>query len=255
MKSIGIIGGMGATTGVSLCNKILHNTQAKTDHDYIPMVLLSYPHQIADRTEFLQDKIPENPASNIAKLIKKLEILKANVIGMPCNTAHAPRIYNAITQKLEQFEIQAKLINMVEETAIFLNQYYPEIRKIGVLATLGTYQNRIYENALSPFGVEVISPPESAKTAIHQAIYHTGYGIKSGNWSEQDKVHQLLYGVIDGLAENGAQAIILGCSEIPLVLEYYKQIPLFDPTNILARKLIHITHPEKLKPYKKIGNA
>ncbi|NOQ34739.1 MAG: amino acid racemase [Methylococcaceae bacterium] len=249
MKTIGIIGGMGATTGVDLANKIIEQTQTENDHDCIPMVLLSYPHQIPDRTAFLQAKTQQNPAKNIVKLIQKLEIMDANVIGMPCNTAHAPKIYNPIIRKLKQSGSKIKLVNMLDATAEFLSLNYPHLKRIGLLATLGTYQTKVYESRFSQYDIQIINPSTTVKESTHDAIY----GIKSGTGSECDKTHQLLYAAIENLAKNKAQAIILGCSEIALVIKksHHQHIPLFDPTTILARKLIQLTQPEKLKPLHK----
>jgi|GEM_PF-149200 len=250
MKTIGILGGMGATAGVDLANKVISNTIANTDHDYIPMTLLSYPHQIADRTAFLQHKITENPAHNIVKLIQKLETLNVSIIGMPCNTAHSPQIYNVITDKLQQLGSHIKLANMVEATAKFLSVYYPNVEKVGLLATLGTYHSCVYESTFANYDIQIVQPNQPMRECVHQSIYDTEYGIKSGKWLEHKKIYPLLYTAIEHLLSQQTEVIILGCSELSLALakSHYKKIPLLDPTTILARELIQQTYPEKLKP-------
>jgi aspartate racemase len=250
-KTIGIVGGMGPKAGIDLIDKIIKNTLANSDQDHIPILLISYPHKIKDRTAFLQGKHQENPAHIIYQLISQLTLLGANIIAIPCSTAHTSPIMNTISQQLTENNLEIILVNMLEAVAEFIIHHFPNKKNIGLLATLGTYQNAVYETVFSQFGLATISPDNNIQQTIHQAIYNTDYGIKSTLSLNLNTAKLILNAACEHLENRGAEIIVLGCTEIPLVLTKndYDNIPLIDPTDILARKLIQLADDKKLKPY------
>jgi aspartate racemase len=250
-KRIGIVGGMGPKTGIDLAHKIIKNTVANTDQDYIPMLLVSYPHQIEDRTGFLQGKHHKNPAYTIYQLIRELESWGAHIIGIPCNTSHSAPIMNVISEQLIANHSSVVLVNMIEAVAEFILEHFPTTKKIGLLATLGTYQQAAYQNIFQQFGLEIIVPDSLMQQAIHQAIYDAEYGIKSNLSANLDKASQILHGACEHVVDLSAELVVLGCSEISLALteSSYNTTPLIDPTEVLARKLIQLAAHAKLKPY------
>jgi aspartate racemase len=250
-KTIGIVGGMGPKTGIDLANKIIKNTLADSDQEHIPLLLISYPHTIKDRTEFLQGKHHENPAFAIYQLIRQLESWGANIIGIPCNTSHAPQIMDVISEQLTANKSKVILVNLIETVAEFIIKHFPTSKNIGLLATLGSYENGIYPAVFSQFGLEIINPDDLIKQAIHQAIYDTQYGIKSTLSLNLDKAKSILTHACEHLADLGANVVVSGCTEIPLVLSEnsYNGIALIDPSEILARRLIELADGKKLKPY------
>src|SRR5215213_8942139 len=98
-KTIGIVGGMGPQAGVALLNSITCMTGAAKDQEHLSAILMSFPGEVEDRTSFLEGNVSINPAYSIANIISRLEIAGANIIGIACNTSHAPRIYNVITEE------------------------------------------------------------------------------------------------------------------------------------------------------------
>lgn len=250
LKTIGIVGGMGTAAGLDLANKILLHTQARSDCDHIPVRLVSNPSKTPDRSTFLQGEIHQNPANEIVALIKKLDMLEAGVIGMPCNTAHAPRIYNPIERKLRQIGCKARLVNMLEASGEFLRHHYPHLKKVGLLATSGTYQAGVYDHYFARYGIDIINPSQRLQRQVHAGIYHPDYGIKSTSFTNPEKVRHILFLAMEKLETAHAQAVILGCSELGLLItqSHHHLLPIIDPTTILARKLIQLSQPEKLKP-------
>ena len=99
-KVIGIIGGMGPAAGVDLARKLISQTNAATDQEHLPFILVSYPDQVADRTAFLVEGKEANPGKDIAGLVEHLEEQGAAVIGMACNTAHASAIISLVLEIL-----------------------------------------------------------------------------------------------------------------------------------------------------------
>lgn len=248
---IGIVGGVGPYSGTDLLNKVFNNTLAKMDQEHLNAVLISMPSKIEDRTEFLIGKTEINPAFAIAEVLIRLEKAGAHVAGIPCNTAHSASIFNTLLQELEKAKSSIKVLNMIDETVSFIAANYPNVTKVGVLSTTGTYKSKLYASALQSQGYEAIVPTlEMQENLIHPAIYHNVYGIKTVSNPTHPQARTNLEMGASYLKEQGAELVILGCTEIPLVITESKINDMFtvDPTNILARALIHQTHPHQLKP-------
>ncbi len=248
---IGIVGGVGPYAGIDLMGKVFDNTLAGADQEHVDALLFSLPSGIVDRTEFLEGREEVNPAHALFGVLRMLEEAGATVAGIPCNTAHAAPIYELILEKLDAAGCRITLLHMVQETIAYLREALPGLNKIGVLSTTGTYRQRIYHDALAPAGFEVIRPTEEMQEEwIHPAIYHPGYGIKSISHPLHPQALVNLGKGLNYLEQQGAEAVILGCTEIPLA---YQQLPhtdmrAIDPTWVLARALIRHAFPEKLKP-------
>lgn len=250
-QCIGIVGGVGPFAGLDLERKILEHTQAATDQDHLNVINISKPCIIDDRTAFLLGQIEKNPADSISAIIQEMTGLGVVVAGIPCNTAHAPLIFNSILENLKKIHTQVKLVNMVEETIIWIRMYGKTLKKIGVLSTTGVYKTRLYPAILEKYGIEAIIVNEKIQKTVHDAIYNVIYGIKAkqnpvSNIAQIKLIHAARY-----LQRKGAQAIILGCTEIPLAINknFLNDIILIDPTTILARALIRMIDSDKLKSW------
>lgn len=248
-KLIGVVGGVGPYAGLDLVRKIFDNTKAKSDQDHLSVALISQSEDIVDRTEFLIGKNKTNPANEIFNVIKKLESVGASVAGIPCNSSHAPKIFNQIKNKLNSSSNKVKLLHMIEEVADYIKKEHPKIKKVGLLCTIGTYNSKIYQNILEKKEIVVITPTEKMKKdLVHDAIYNTDYGIKSQSNPVTNTAKNNLIEAVKYLKKQGAEAIILGCTEIPLALTESRKFGmiLIDPTNTLARALIREFKPLKL---------
>jgi len=248
---IGIVGGVGPSAGFDCANKIVDQTVAEKDQDHIPLAVLSYPHLIEDRTAYLFNQGVENPAYAIVKIIIQLQKIGAEVVGIPCNTAHSPSIYRVITEELKKRSISVKIIHMIDETIEFIASHYPQANSIGLLATKGTYESRVYSQALLQRGYKAVLPDSQGREKVHQAIYDEKRGIKAQSNPVTKWAVDRILNSVNNLSSQGADCIILGCTEIPLALSSLKfdSAILIDPTLILARALIRETYPEKLKGY------
>lgn len=243
---IGVVGGIGPYAGIDLVRKIFNQTKATRDQDHLPVSMLSVPHTISDRTTYLSGQTYDNPALAISDVISTLNKQGATVIGMPCNTAHAEPIFNEIVIRIPN---EVKLIHMVNEVALFINEMFPSVVKVGILSTTGTRYSNVYPNSLSRHGLVGIQVSKEIQTDhIHPAIYNTNYGIKAHSNPVNAQAKKGLYTGIEYLVGQGAEVVILGCTEIPLALtdNKIKGIPLIDATNVLARALILASSPEKL---------
>lgn len=249
---IGIVGGVGPYAGIDLLDNIYSNTLASKDQDYINSLLFSLSSKIQDRTEYLLGNVVENPGHSIVEIILTLENSGATVVGIPCNTAHSAKIFSVIMEELDKNDSKVRLLHMIDETITFIETHFYHFSKIGVLSTTGTYKYELYKNALESRGYQSLEPSNQMQEEIvHPAIYHPDYGIKSTTRPFHHKARQNLEIAIDDLKRQGAEAVILGCTEIPLVIkeETISGLTLINPTRVLARALIEQVDAEKLKPF------
>lgn len=247
-ETIGIVGGMGPQAGAALLNSITCITDAARDQDHLPVILMSFPAEVEDRTSYLDGHVSINPAYSIANIIGRLEQAGASVIGMACNTSHSPRIFNVIKEQLEKAGSEAMLLNMPFETCRHIKENHPQVRRVGVLSTNGTYRSGVYNNLLREMGFEVIvPPPEFQNDVIHAMVYDADYGIKSNAGCITPEVHALMKQAISFFREKRAEAIILGCTEFSL-MPFSKQVNgmlVVDSTEALARALVkEATHSQ-----------
>lgn len=247
---IGIVGGTGPYAGLDLLRKVFDNTLAGSDQEHLDVVLMSLPSGIPDRTEFLLGKTRDNPAHAIAEILIKLEASGARVAGIACNTAHADRIFGVILQRLRERGCRIRLLNMIDETISYLGSTLPGFSRIGVLSTTGTFECGVYRKALEQRGYEAVRPTrELQEKLIHPAVYDPEYGIKAQSAPVQPAAMGNLLRGIAYLENEGAQAVIMGCTEISMALtgKDIGTMVAVDPARILARALIRSTDASKLK--------
>jgi aspartate racemase len=249
-RTIGVIAGAGPFAGLDLLKKIFEQTIASSDQEHLDVLGLFRSSKLPDRTAYLLNPGLENPGYAIAAQALELEAAGATVVGIPCNTAHSPRIFDVALAELQERGSGITFINMIAETIASIQQQHPRLRHIGILSTTGTYRVKLYPNYLREAHLEAIVPDEDIQqTLIHNAIYDAIYGIKATGRATQKARQDLLKG-FEHLVDKGAEAVILGCTEIPLAIpeSTVGSIPAIDPTLILARALIRTANPTKLKP-------
>jgi len=249
---IGIVGGAGPYAGLDLAQKLLQQTVANSDKDYLPTLLISTPGLIEDRTEFLLGETEKNPADAIYSNLRDLEALGATVTGIACNTAHAPKIRNVFLEKLKISESKLKLLDMISETADFLLNNCKDVNTVGLISTIGTWKAGFYPELLEEYGFKVLTLNEQQQQHLHsEALFNPVYGIKVQAHPVSLKARDVLLKGVQTLEKQGAQAIILGCTEIPLGIpeRILGETYCIDPGLILARALIREFCSEKLLPW------
>ncbi len=247
IPTIGIIGGMGPQAGLDLAAKVISETTANTDQEHLPMALLSFGHLIGDRSAYVfGDPIP-NPAIAIASVARKLAQLGVEVAGIPCNSAHAPQIMNVTKEELKGVKI--RILHLIQETIRYLKQSIPDITHVAPLSTLSVHRLGLYEFALQDANFSAVMPSEDvAENLVHRAIFDHDFGIKAHSSPVTSQAKTMILDAIDHCYRKGAQAVILGCTELPLAVSAADHVKLIDPARALARALIRETAPEKLIP-------
>jgi len=223
-KIIGILGGMGPEATTDLFYKIIKLTPAEKDQDHLRVIIDNNP-KIPDRTAAILGK-GEDPLPALRETARNLEKAGADFIIIPCNTAH-------YFLSLIQESVKIPILNMIEETVKETRKKIPPIQKVGLLASIGIYKTKIYSQHFKKFNIEVISPEEKDKEKVMKVIY----AVKAGNLSEEIKKNILK--IAQKLIDKGAEAVIAGCTEIPLILkEGDVSVPIIDPTQALAEAAI-----------------
>src|SRR4030042_3354613 len=134
-KIIGILGGMGPEATIDLFYKIIKSTPAEKDQDHLRIIIDNNP-KIPDRTAAILGKA-EDPLPALQETAQNLEKAGADFIIIPCNTAHY--FLSSI-----QESVNIPVLNMLEETAKETKKRIPQIKKVGLLASIGVYKSEIY---------------------------------------------------------------------------------------------------------------
>lgn len=248
---IGIVGGVGPYAGLDLMHKISDQTVARRDQEHLSVYLASEPAQISDRTAYLVGQETTNPAHAVARIVRKLETLGVTVVGIPCHTFHAPMIFDVMEAELRESHSRVRVLHMINETVQHLRGKFPPGTRVGILSTTGTARSGVYPFCLGRSDLDAVTVPEALQlSVVHPAIYDTGYGIKAQSSPVSPRARADLVRAVEWLVRAGAQAIVLSCTEIPLAIteSHFGDVPLVDPTWVLARALIRVEDPGRLRP-------
>ncbi|CAM2151630.1 amino acid racemase [Paraburkholderia tropica] len=236
---VGVVGGIGPAATVDFLHKVVRNTPAVRDQDHIKMLVEQNP-QIPDRTEnLIGDGV--DPTLSLYAACKRLEEGGADVIAMPCNTAHA------FVERIQP-HLGVPIVNMLTETARYLRTAFPALREVGVLATSGTIESGVYRQALESQGLREVAPDAALQARVMAAIYGK-QGVKAGFTS--GPCFDDIASALDGLIAEGVEVVILGCTELPLLLAggaYQSasgaRVTLIDPTDVLAKRCVAFARGE-----------
>jgi len=217
---VGIIGGMGPeTTSKFYLNIIKRSRKHCNSYPSIIIDSISFPFFL--EKEIIQKSKNENKLLPILKeSIKGLNKLGVNLIAIPCNTAHI------FMDKLKK-ESKAPIISIIEETVKTVKER--GYRNVGLLATKKTIDSKLYENVLMENGINVILPTVEKQNDISRIIV----GILQNKVDNESK--KTLRKIIKNLIKRGSEAIILGCTDLQIILgEDSFEVELLDSMEILA---------------------
>lgn len=224
MKRLGILGGMGPAAAIDLQQKILSLTPAESDQEHLPVVVWNVP-QIPERTPAIQGNAP-SPLPAMLQGVQVLSEMGTEVIVIACNTAHH---WHEPLQKSTQVPI-LHIADAVHQA--ITEQATDRISQVGLMATSGTILSGFYAQRLARLGISVMLPLESEQQSLTQAIVL----IKAGRF---DQATALIEQVAAALVARGAERLIMGCTELPLVLSRLRRSDLVvDATLELARQAV-----------------
>ena len=248
--AIGVLGGLGPYAGLDLVRAVFDETDAARDQDHLPVALLSYPGRIPDRSTWIAapDAAP-SPLPAMLTVLRRLDDAGAAVAGIPCNTAHAPVLFDALRGHLAADGRELRLVHIVDAIVTRVAEVAPGAQRVGVLATDSSIQNRLHEAGLEAAGMEAVVPDAEHQAAVHATIFDGAWGLKAQSARPTERARRLLLDAAEHLVARGAQAVILGCTELPLAVPEpeHAGVPLVNSTRALARALIRATHPGALR--------
>lgn len=228
IKKIGVLGGMGPAASARfyqmLVNKSQNDYNAVQDEDF-PKIFL---HSIAlegfgEKAEVLSESVKKQ----LLEALLVLENTSVDFIVIPCNTVH---FYYKFLQK----NINVPIISIVEATVAQVKS--SRLNKVGLVCSEGTSKTGLYSKAFAAEGITCISPDEVQQKILNSIILN----VMSGKQSEQDQ--EEIYRICDNYLMQGCQAIVLGCTELPLAIHDYKdEYKFFDTLDILADEALKNT--------------
>lgn len=221
MKTIGLIGGMSWESTVTYY-QVINETVKKELGGLHSAKCILYSVDFDEIEKYQSAGEWNKSAEVLAQAASALERAGADFIVICTNTMHkvAPEISRKIT---------VPLLHIADMTAIELKK--SNIKKVGLLGTKYTMQQAFYKNVLQANGIEVIVPDDAGIEVVNSIIYDE---LCIGKISAQSKTAYLR--IISELSNKGAQGIILGCTEIGLLVKQSDTtVPLFDTALIHAQ--------------------
>lgn len=222
--TIGVIGGMGPLATADFYLRLVRATPAAVDQDHLHVLIDSNP-EIPDRTAAIEGRGPD-PTPALIVTAQRLVRAGAEILVMPCNSAHA--FLDAIRRA-----VPVRVLDIMEEVASAAAALRPLPRTAALLATAGTVRQRLYHTALGRRGIAVVVPDAEDQRAVSEVIA----AVKAGDVGSA--VRSRARDVARRMVQAGAEVIVLGCTELPLVLAPQDAaVPVLDGTEILARAAI-----------------
>jgi aspartate racemase len=222
---LGVIGGMGPLATCNFFEKIIRLTDADKDQEHIHIIIDNNT-SIPDRTDYILGH-GKDPRPELIKSAIKLESMGADYIAIPCNTAHY--FYEDIVKYID-----VKIINMIEETAMYISKACSEHRDYLLLSTEGTYKSEIYKKVFEKHGLRIIEPSDEDKKTIMGWIY----GVKSSVFNVTSQEFEAF---VNKYIENKSIPVILGCTELSTLAEKIDlRLKYVDPLLILAKRCVEL---------------
>ena len=210
MKKLGVIGGMGPAATAYFYERLTCLADARADCEHPETLIISRPF-IPDRTAFITGRDSRDPAPSIIEAGRELIQMGAEIIAVPCVTAHC--FYDKIADALT-----VPVINMVDAAALKLKAM--GVERAGLLATDGSIRHGVLRRAFDALGMVALAP---SRRDIQVSVNDMIYRIKAGEPPDMG----VFEAAAKNLEQNGAQAVLLACTELSLVRRVQPLTPFF----------------------------
>ncbi len=216
-----MIGGLGPAATVDFMARVLAATDARTDQEHANLVVLQHS-SVPDRTAFITGASPHDPTEDLVADARRLEALGVTAIVMPCNTATA--FVDAM-----RAAVQVPIVDIVDVAVEDAAQR--GWKRICVLATDGTRTARTYDRAADAHGVDVSYPSREAQGTLNALIYDF---VKAGVAAPEGMLER----VIEECLVDGADGVVLGCTELSVAAAQLTHGRVLDALDSLARRTV-----------------
>jgi len=219
-RTIGLIGGVSPESTVEYYSYIMHNYVERFGDLYIPEVII-YSVKFQKLCDWSDSGHWDKTAEELIRVGKKLELAGAECLLITANTLH--HVVEEVTDG-----VTAPVISILDVVTDAVSQ--AGTTKVGLLGTLYTMELPFYRNALHKRGIEVITPDEAERRMISDIIYDE---LIKGVIREESK--QVYLDVLSVFEKRGVEGVILGCTEIPLLInESDSELRQFNTTDLHA---------------------
>ena len=226
MKTIGLIGGMSWESTVTYYKLMNQEVKNRLGGFHSAKILL-YSVDFAEIEELQRKGEWEKSGELLADVAQRLEQAGVDMILIGTNTMHK------VAQQVRE-SIRVPLVHIAEATADELHRH--NIKKVALLGTKYTMQQQFYRGKLEAAGLTVLVPDEEEMEQVNHIIFQE---LCMGIQSTPSK--EVLLSVVERLAEKGAEGVILGCTELGLLLQQEdSHLPLFDTTDIHAKAAVKL---------------
>ncbi len=223
-RTVGVLGGMGPAATLDFFARVLALSGARGDGDHVRLIIDSNP-AVPDRNAAVAGEGP-SPAPVLADMARGLKAAGAQVLVMPCNAAHA--FAGAVREATD-----LPFVDIIEVTVAASLATAPGARVVGILGSTGCLDAGLYQDAFAAHGIATVVPEGPARERFMRLLYQ----IKAGQLGPAASAE--MASIADGLIKGGAQAIVAGCTEVPLVLAAEDiAVPLINSTDALAAATI-----------------
>jgi len=224
-KIVGILGGMGPEATIDLMQRILAATPAQDDQDHLRLLVDNNP-QVPSRIAALIEENGPSPLPVLIDMAQGLEAQGAQLLAMPCNTAHH---YHADVAAA----VSIPFLNIMELCADTLHRADPGIRRVGLLASSALRKTELYEPWLQSRHMDVVYPDQQRQDALMALIR----AVKAGRAEEQGSA--AFSAAADALHDAGAQVLLIACTELSVISDTLSaKLPVLDAADILARAVV-----------------
>jgi len=231
-KIVGVLGGMGPEATVDFFAKVIALTPAKRDQNHLRIIIDNNP-KIPDRTEAILTK-DDTLVPVLVETAKNLERAGVDFITIPCNTVHY--FYDDLKKA-----VSIPVLHMIREVTNAIKTSLPNCKRVGLLATTGTVTSDLYQKECQKVGIEVLVPNPQGQAEVMEAILR----IKAG--SSKASARKAILKEANQLLERKAEALILGCTDIPLVIKVNAfPVPVFDSNWVLAETTVKFAMAETI---------
>ncbi len=229
-RTVGVIGGMGPAATALVVRERVAATPARRDQDHLRVLIDSNP-AVPDRVEAILHGGP-SPAPVLAEMARGLEAQGAELLVMPCNTAHA-------WEDDVRGAVRIPFISIVTATVDAAQASQPPALRIGVLATTGCLRAGLYQAACGARGLEAVVLPSDRLPGFMSAI-----ATAKGPGVTEAAVAQVRSDV-DALADAGADLVLAACTEVPWLLDGVDTpVPVISSSAALARATVRLALSE-----------
>lgn len=197
-KKLGVLGGMGPAAAAEFLRQLAASCPAEIDQDH-PVVYMIGDCELPDRSPAILGK-GESPARQLQERLNQLCEMGADILAVPCNTAH---------YFIDEFrsELKSPLVHIIEETVLAAQRLNPG--GAWMLSTHGTRASGLYQKCADKYGYTLFLPNDEQAEKAQQVIYF----VKAGNFEEAGKLTKEL---VEELWREKDIPVMTACTELPL---------------------------------------